>query len=162
MFSHLTGKTEQNIESVSIGQLLLGTGPSLVYGQHSSYQPLKKADFFPHLTVIRCQSSLARASISCLPPLLHTGILIWACVDIVHAVAVPELLCVSALCCVWKTRFPWSHLPPLVLTIFPHRFLGLERRVWFIKGWAFPSLLFCVHWPVSVLAAIYPHTPHIN
>lgn len=52
----------------------------------------------------------------------------WYCVGLVCI----TLVSLYVSCSVWETLFPWSHPPPLVLTVLlfplPHRSLGLKRR----------------------------------
>lgn len=67
----------------------------------------------------------------CSRPSLGAGTLFaWPCVDPPHAASVSMHSYMYWPCCIWK--FPWCHLSPLALIIFPlsllHSSLSLEER----------------------------------
>lgn len=107
--------------------------PSLEYGWYTCYTPLEETDF-PFAGRYQLQITCRLGAGPCSLSPFSAGIL--ACLslyrhftDLLCAATISVSSCVYRCCCIWKTRFPWNHPPPLALTIFPL----LLNRSWALR-----------------------------
>lgn len=123
-------KTPLSFFCVELLRVILGPAVSVVY--IPTQTPLEKTNLsFASGCHLEAVSWFLEVGGVCSCPGLDAGSLsAWSCVDPPHAAMVSMSSYMYQSCCIWK--FPWCHLSPLALLIFPlpllHSSLSLEER----------------------------------
>lgn len=122
------------MESICVGQLLLGISSTLKCAVVPSVAPLEKTDF-----PLSISFQLQVASWLGVGPYIHSPFLYWnfcvvsiVCTGLMCSITISVSLHMYQFCYVWKVVFPWHHPPSIALIIFLpplcHRSLTLEGR----------------------------------